>query len=175
MDQELTKYAMNVIRDFDRGSDAILEIDSHATNALTELLGATCHCDEMDDDTYDEVFGANDPIDAALTASGILARHNVVDSVPAIVGFTKFHIARNEFNDHLLDGIPDALAAFDSDGAAALLLQAITGDGHEAARCVLIQAVKESWKPPANHCVFIKRVDCTRSRGCRGQPHSGQH
>ena len=98
----------------------------------------------MDDDTYDEVFGADDPIDAALTASGILARHNVVDSVPAIVGFTKFHIARNEFNDHLLDGIPDALAAFDSDGAAALLLQAITGDGHEAARCVLIQAVKES-------------------------------
>ena len=143
MDWELSKYAMQVIRDYDRGSDAELEIDSRAIASLRALLESTLHCDETDDDTYDEVFGIDDPVEAGLTALEILASHDVVDSVLGVVDFVKFHSHRDGNNDQLLDGIPIALAAFGSEGGAALLEQAISGNGNVTARCVLIHAVKE--------------------------------
>lgn len=159
MNEPLAKVAMELVRNADKNPDDALGLDSRAISSLCALLDATCNCDEMDDDTYEDVFGHDDPIDAGLTALGILARNNSVASVPSIVDFVNFHVPRNGNSDYLLDSIPDALAAFNTEGATALLEQAVTGSGHEDARCVLIHAVNEwgqrqSSVPPAMNALI---------------------
>ncbi len=108
MDRELTKHAMRLIREFDRKSEVNEEVDSRAVASLTALLESVAVYDEMDDDTFDELFGVDDPVDAGVTALEILANYNVVDAISTIVDFVGLHISEETDDDYLLDDIPDA-------------------------------------------------------------------
>jgi len=142
VDRELTERAMRLIRDFDRKSEVNVEIDSHAVASLTALLESVAVYDEMDNDTVEELFGADDPVDAGVTALEILANHNVVDAIPGIIDFIRLQISEGTDDDYLFDDIPDALDSFGEGGVVSLLEHAVSSGLNERARSVLIQSVK---------------------------------
>lgn len=143
MDRELPKHAMRLIRDFDRKSDINVEVDSRAVASLTALLESVAVRGEMDNETFVELFGPDDPVDAGVTALEILANHNVVDAISSIVDFVGLQISEGMDDEYLLDDIPDALDSFGEEGIASLLEHAVSSELNERARCVLIQAVKQ--------------------------------
>jgi hypothetical protein len=143
MDREKIENAMRLIREYDSDSDGKMEIDSRAVASLTALLESVASCDEMDDETFDEIFDVDDPVEAGVTALEILAKHDVVNAIPNIVDFVGLHIAEDTDYDFPLDDIADVLASYGVEGIVSLLEHAVTGEHNERARGVLIQAVNQ--------------------------------
>lgn len=143
MDMELAKQGMQLVHDFELGVATAGEIDSQAIAALTALLTSAVACDEMDDDTCDELFGSDDPIDLAVAAIEMLANHNAVDAIDGIIAFADCQFTHSDFDDSLLDTLPKALSSFSISGIALLLEHAVLRSHDETTRCILIEAVKQ--------------------------------
>lgn len=162
MDIELAKQAMRLIRDFERGGDATLEIDSQAIASLTTLFLPISLSEDMDDNTFAELFGDDEPVESGLTAIKILASHNAVEAIDAIVAFIEGQISPHDYDDYPHDTLPEVLSLFGTEGIALLLIHAAVGSRNEATRCLLIDAVKQ-W----GQCREVERtsVATTISKG----------
>lgn len=143
IDGEMIKIAMQLIHDFECESDGKIELDSRAVASLTALLETIAVCGEMDDITFDEIFGAVDPVEAGVTVLEILAKHDVVNAISSIVDFIGVHVDEDTDDDFLFDDIPDALESYGVEGIVSLLEHAVSGEHNERARGVLIQAVNQ--------------------------------
>ncbi len=141
MDRELTKQAMQLIRDIENGAETKQELNSQLIAALTALFKSISVCEEMDDDAFAELFGIDEPVESGVAAIKILAIHNAREAIDDIVDFVEWQISHSDHDDYLWDSIVEVLALFGSEGITSLLELAVLGSRSENVRSVLINAV----------------------------------